>query len=108
MEISQTAVGDALGVTFQQIQKYERGFNRVSSSRLHELSVILGVDVSYFFDGGPGKRVLKSGGPDTDHIAEFTASSGGKRLMQGVCADRGSRTAAAHRPTCHDASGLGG
>jgi transcriptional regulator with XRE-family HTH domain len=82
MEISQTAVGDALGVTFQQIQKYETGFNRVSSSRLHQLAAILGVDVSYFFDGAPGRRVLKSTGSDTDHIAEFTASADGKRLMK--------------------------
>ena len=36
----------------------------------------------YFFDGGPGKRVLKSSGPDTDHIAQFTASAEGKRLMK--------------------------
>src|SRR6476469_7596246 len=82
MEISQTAVGDALGLTFQQIQKYETGSNRISSSRLHQLAAILAVDVSYFFDGGPGKRVLESSGPDTDHIAQFTASAEGKRLMQ--------------------------
>jgi transcriptional regulator with XRE-family HTH domain len=82
MELSQTAVGGALGVTFQQIQKYETGFNRISSSRLHQLAAILGVDVPYFFDGGPGKRVLKSSGPDSDYIGKFTASAEGKRLMQ--------------------------
>ena len=47
--MSQTALGDALGLTFQQIQKYERGTNRVSASRLYQLGQILDVPVSYFF-----------------------------------------------------------
>ena len=49
--LSQTAVADRLGVTFQQVQKYERGMNRISASRLHDLCEILGVPVEYFFDG---------------------------------------------------------
>jgi len=49
--MSQTAVADRLGVTFQQVQKYERGMNRISASRLHDLCEILGVPVEYFFDG---------------------------------------------------------
>lgn len=48
--LSQEVVGDAIGVTFQQIQKYERGINRVSSSRLHDLSRLLKVPISYFFE----------------------------------------------------------
>ena len=48
--LSQTALGEELGLTFQQVQKYERGTNRVSSSRLFELTRILGVPVSYFFE----------------------------------------------------------
>jgi len=48
--LSQTAVGDALGITFQQIQKYERGVNRVGSSRLAKLSHILSVPVNRFFE----------------------------------------------------------
>jgi transcriptional regulator with XRE-family HTH domain len=47
--MSQERLGSLLGVTYQQIQKYERGINRVGSSRLHELARILGVPVSYFF-----------------------------------------------------------
>ncbi len=48
--LSQETVGNAIGITFQQIQKYERGVNRVGSSRLYEFSKLLTVPVSYFFD----------------------------------------------------------
>ena len=48
--ISQERLGALLGVTYQQVQKYERGTNRIGSSRLHDLCRILGVPVSYFFD----------------------------------------------------------
>ncbi|MFY0596107.1 MAG: helix-turn-helix transcriptional regulator [Cognatishimia sp.] len=49
--ISQTELGDAIGVKFQQIQKYETGANRVSASRLWAVAEKLGVDVVYFFEG---------------------------------------------------------
>ncbi|MFV0431481.1 MAG: helix-turn-helix domain-containing protein [Alphaproteobacteria bacterium] len=49
MGISQEQLGEAVGLTFQQIQKYERGANRVSSSRLWEFSQLLGVEVAWFF-----------------------------------------------------------
>ena len=48
--LSQTTLGKALGVTFQQIQKNERGVNRIGSSRLYELSRVLDVPIQYFFD----------------------------------------------------------
>jgi transcriptional regulator with XRE-family HTH domain len=48
--MSQEHLGEAVGVTFQQIQKYERGLNRIGSSRLYEFSQLLSVPVSYFFD----------------------------------------------------------
>jgi transcriptional regulator with XRE-family HTH domain len=48
--LSQEALADSLGLTFQQVQKYERGSNRVSSSRLFDLVRILGVPIAYFFD----------------------------------------------------------
>ena len=53
LEMSQTDLGKALGVTFQQIQKNERGFNRIGASRLYQLSHVLDVPVSYFFDDMP-------------------------------------------------------
>ena len=48
--MSQEKLGEAIGLTFQQVQKYERGANRVGSSRLYELSRVLDVPVQYFFD----------------------------------------------------------
>jgi transcriptional regulator with XRE-family HTH domain len=51
--MSQTELGVALNVTFQQIQKYERGINRVSPSGLEKLAATLGVPISYFFGGQP-------------------------------------------------------
>ena len=55
--MSQTKVGDAVGLTFQQIQKYERGFNRVGSSRLFEFAKVLDVPISYFFDAMPSNAL---------------------------------------------------
>lgn len=52
--MSQEKLGTALGLTFQQIQKYERGTNRIGSSRLFQLSRVLDVPVSFFFDDMPG------------------------------------------------------
>lgn len=69
--MSQTRLGDAVGLTFQQVQKYERGSNRVGSSRLYEFAKALDVPVSYFFDEMPSNvlagrpmaaRVKKGGG----------------------------------------------
>jgi transcriptional regulator with XRE-family HTH domain len=51
--MSQSKVGEAVGLTFQQIQKYERGANRMGSSRLYEFAKVLDVPVSYFFDEMP-------------------------------------------------------
>src|SRR5918993_2784198 len=48
--LSQEKLGDAIGLTFQQVQKYERGANRIGASRLHELSRVLDVPVAFFFD----------------------------------------------------------
>ena len=58
LRMSQTEVADAVGITFQQIQKYERGANRVGASRLQQISDALGVSPFYFFEGAPsvGKK----------------------------------------------------
>ena len=53
LQMSQERLGDALGLTFQQVQKYERGANRVGASRLFDLSKVLDVPVSFFFDDMP-------------------------------------------------------
>ncbi len=51
--MSQTTLGDAIGLTFQQVQKYKRGANRISASRLFDMSLILDVPIEYFFDDMP-------------------------------------------------------
>ena len=54
--MSQEKLGDALGLTFQQVQKYEKGTNRIGASRLQQMSAVLTVPVSFFFDGAPGSE----------------------------------------------------
>ena len=61
--MSQEKLGDALGLTFQQVQKYERGVNRVGASRLFDLSRVLDVPIAFFFDDLP------------DHLAELHGGS---------------------------------
>lgn len=51
MGLSQEQLGSATGITFQQVQKYERGINRMGASRLYEFSKILSTPISYFFEG---------------------------------------------------------
>lgn len=62
MGLSQEKLGEALGLTFQQVQKYERGFNRVGASRLFDLSRILDVPVGYFFEEMDDKVAAQSPG----------------------------------------------
>ena len=71
--MSQTALGNAVGLTFQQVQKYERGSNRISSSRLFEFAKVLDVPVSHFFDEmtpEPAKGKRKVGRPKTKASGE--------------------------------------
>src|SRR5262245_44155571 len=73
--ISQSALAEAIGLTFQQVQKYEKGANRVSSSRLVDLANVLAVDVSYFFqemaagvqNQTPSMLYSAKALPETDH-----------------------------------------
>jgi transcriptional regulator with XRE-family HTH domain len=61
-KMSQTELGDHLGVSFQQVQKYENGTNRVGSGRLYQIAAILGVHVSTLFRGGERTEKLKDPG----------------------------------------------
>ena len=58
--MSQTTLGEALGITFQQMQKYEKGTNRISASRLFDLSRVLDVPIQYFFDDIPAAVAASS------------------------------------------------
>ena len=60
LRMSQTALGEAIGLTFQQVQNYERGTNRVSASRLYDLARVLDVPITHFFDDLPAAVAASS------------------------------------------------
>ena len=78
--LSQTAVGDALGITFQQVQKYERGVNRVGSSRLSKLSQILNVPVSRFFEDGG----IRGGDATSEVVADLLSRPHAIRMLRAL------------------------
>ena len=86
--MSQEKLGDALGLTFQQVQKYEKGTNRIGASRLQQISHILQVPVSFFFEGAPsvpgGARVAEGLGeaPSPAYVSDFLATSDGLALTK--------------------------
>ena len=61
MRLSQTKLGNAIGVTFQQIQKYENGANRIGASNLFKIAKALGIEVAFFYEGMPDSLVNKPG-----------------------------------------------
>jgi len=81
LKMSQEVLGDNLGVTFQQVQKYERGANRVGASRLFKISQTLAVPVQFFFDG-LSQEYVEQGSVDekTTRVEEFINSSDGVSL----------------------------
>ena len=81
--LSQEKLGDGLGITFQQVQKYEKGSNRVGASRLQRISEVLQVPVSFFFEGLASKAAGKERGTEAlDYVADFIASSDGLALIR--------------------------
>ena len=72
--MSQEKLGNAIGLTFQQVQKYERGANRIGSSRLFDLSRALDVPVSFFFDDMPPEISESTPGNDSE-LAEASTES---------------------------------
>lgn len=81
LHVSQTQLGDALGVTFQQVQKYEKGVNRISASRLQRLSAVLKVPVSFFFEGTSDNEV-KGSIEIPEDITGFLATADGLALVR--------------------------
>jgi transcriptional regulator with XRE-family HTH domain len=81
--MSQEKLGEALGLTFQQVQKYEKGTNRIGASRLQQISTILGVSVSFFFEGAPGEEAGKAGLSDSGssaYVVDFLSTTEGLQL----------------------------
>jgi transcriptional regulator with XRE-family HTH domain len=83
--MSQEKLGDALDLTFQQIQKYEKGTNRIGASRLQQISDILQVPVSFLFEGGPTGSINSAGiidAPSPAYVSDFLATSEGLALTR--------------------------
>jgi transcriptional regulator with XRE-family HTH domain len=79
--MSQEKLGEQLGITFQQIQKYEKGTNRIGASRLQNIAGVLSVPVGFFFDGAPGPGDVAA--PDSksgSYVVDFLSSSEGLQL----------------------------
>ena len=74
--MSQTKLGNALGITFQQVQKYEAGIDRVMASRLWDMARILEVDVAYFFEGIEGRAKRKAKPRKRPTVAEAVRRKG--------------------------------
>lgn len=83
--LSQTELADELGVTFQQVQKYEKGTNRIGASRLQQISHILQVPVAFFFEGAPNLHGSTDGmkeAPSPAYVSDFLATSEGLSLTK--------------------------
>lgn len=86
LTMSQEKLGENLGITFQQIQKYEKGTNRVGASRLQAISSILSVPVSFFFEDAPGMETGRGKGLAEDnsaaYVVDFLNSAEGIQLSR--------------------------
>jgi transcriptional regulator with XRE-family HTH domain len=83
LSMSQEKLGGALGLTFQQVQKYEKGTNRIGASRLQQISHILQVPVAFFFEGAPTAQAPGAGeAPSPSYVSDFLATSDGLALTK--------------------------
>lgn len=80
--VSQTQLADALGLTFQQVQKYERGANRVSASKLYDIANFLDVDIATFFEGLPRKGEALGSGDAAGDLMALLGARGGVHLSR--------------------------
>ena len=82
LRMSQATLGDKLGLTFQQVQKYEKGTNRIGSSRLHQIAGILQVPISFFFEGVSGRAIPDGKVPSAAFVSDFLATTDGLALTR--------------------------
>lgn len=80
--MSQEKLGESLGITFQQVQKYEKGMNRIGASRLQNIASSLNVPISYFFEGSPDSDQCASseGEGSATQVVEFLSTAEGLQL----------------------------
>jgi len=82
---SQSQLGEALGLTFQQVQKYEKGTNRISASRLQQISETFQVPIEFFFEGVPhvpGQDDAQIGAPSSQFVSDYLPTSDGLNLTK--------------------------
>lgn len=85
LSMTQEQLADAIGLTFQQVQKYEKGANRIGASRLEQISRTLSVPVSFFFEGAPapkGMRQDSGTAPAPEYVTKFLATAEGLALTK--------------------------
>jgi transcriptional regulator with XRE-family HTH domain len=82
LSMSQTELGEALGLTFQQVQKYEKGTNRIGAGRLQQISQILQVPIAFFFEDPlrPGRPMKETHSPD--YLSDFLTTTEGLALTK--------------------------
>ena len=84
--LTQQDLAGQVGVRFQQIQKYEKGANRIGASRLQQIAKILGVPVEFFFEGAPSGDIVMAAGfgelPQSNFVSDFMATSEGVQLTR--------------------------
>src|SRR5580658_7342364 len=77
LSMSQEKLVNALDLTFQQVQKYEKGTNRIGASRLQQISETLQVPVAFFFEGAPSGAPVNGEAPSPAYVSDFLATSDG-------------------------------
>ncbi len=84
MGMSQEKLGDSLGITFQQVQKYEKGANRIGASRLQQISSVLNTPISFFFEDAPNSNLATAEGmaeaDNSNYVVDFLSTNEGLHL----------------------------
>jgi transcriptional regulator with XRE-family HTH domain len=86
--MSQSALAESIGLTFQQVQKYEKGTNRVGAGRLRQISLALGVPISFFYEGAPADAGWPAGeqSESSEVLSSLLSQPDGLRLMRAFAA----------------------
>jgi transcriptional regulator with XRE-family HTH domain len=83
--LSQSQLANALGLSFQQVQKYEKGMNRIGASRLQQISEVLKVAIPFFFEGAPhmrGHSPAQAKAPPPQYVSDYLATPDGLHLTK--------------------------
>ena len=82
LSMSQEKLADGIGLTFQQVQKYEKGTNRMGSSRLQQIANVMQVPVTFFFEGAPGQSKMDGKAPSPAYVTDFITTHDGLMLTK--------------------------